>query len=385
MPVRRAVAAAGNLAALALAALAWAAPALAQEASDEVVKTGTLAGDQYLAGRTVRLSARVNGDVLAAGGRVSVSGDVQGDVMAVGGHVEIAGIVADDVRVAGGQVDLSGTVGDEVVAAGGEVTIHRESTVHGRAMLAGRRVVVAGSVGRDLQAGGEFVEIDGEVGGSAGVAAGEVVIGPRARIAGDLTVRSRTPPRIAEGARIGGQLRRIPVSDGGLGGRVGSALRAVAFQLGILLLAGAWLAFLPRFSLTVARVERTEPAVSVSFGVAVLFGLPVLAVVLALTFVGLPLALAAVSAWGLAALLGYASTALCLGDWLRERVGRGGDRFGPRLAGVAAALAVLRLLEAIPWLGVAVGAGALAFGAGALARAAQLAHVQARGVPPAQP
>jgi len=102
--------------------------------------------------------------------------------------------------------------------------------------------------------------------------------------------------------------------------------------------------------------------------------------------VGIPLALAAVATWGLAMLAGYASTAVCLGDGLRRRMGQGDDRLGPRLLGTAVALAALRALEAVPWLGVAVAAGALVLGAGAVGRAVQLAWARARaarGLPPA--
>jgi cytoskeletal protein CcmA (bactofilin family) len=362
----------------ALAILGLASPAWPQQAGDRVEPTGVLEGDQYLAGRVVTVRARVRGDVFAAGAAVRVEGEVEGDVAAAAGEVEVAGPVADDVRVVGGQVHLRGRVGDEVVAAGGEVVLHRESWVGGRARLAGRRVVVEGSIGRGVDAAGEQVEIDGEVAGDVAVAAERVVVGPRARIGGSLSVTSPEPPRIAEGARIAGPVSFSPARGGGAGGRAGALLRAVALQVGLFLLAWAWLVLAPGLARQSARVERGELALSLGFGVAVLFGLPVVAAGLALTFVGLPLAAAALASWVLVALAGWVTTATCLGDWLRERAGRGGDRLGSRLVGVAVALGLLRLLAAVPILGWAVVAGALAFGAGGAARAAQRAHARAR-------
>ena len=363
----------------AMAALGLAAPARSQQAANVVETAGEVLGDQYLAGRLVKVGGRVRGDVFAAGSGVSVAGDVEGDVAAVAGRVEVGGRVADDVRVAGAQVHLRARVGDEVVAAGGEVVLHRESQVAGRALLAGRHVVVDGSVGRGVEAAGERVEVEGEVAGDVAVAAEHVSLGPRARIGGSLTVRSAEPPRIAEGARIAGPVTIVGARAGGTGGWFGSLLRAVAIQVGLFLLAWAWLVLAPGLARGAVQAARREAALAVGFGVAVLFGLPVLALALAVTFVGLPLAAGAAALWVLVALTGWVSSAVCLGDWLRERAARGADRLGPRLLGVAAALALLRLLAAVPVAGWAVVAGALTLGAGGVARAAQLAHARARG------
>ena len=362
----------------AMAALGLAAPARSQQAADVVATAGDVPGDQYLAGRLVKVGGRVRGDVFAAGSGVSLAGDVEGDVAAVAGRVEVGGRVADDVRVAGAQVHLRARVGDEVVAAGGEVVLHRESQVAGRALLAGRHVVVDGSVGRGVEAAGERVEVEGEVAGDVAVAAEHVSLGPRARIGGSLTVRSAEPPRIAEGARIAGPVTIVGARAGGAGW-FGSLLRAVAIQVGLFLLAWAWLVLAPGLARGAVRAAGREAALAIGFGVAVLFGLPVVALALAVTFVGLPLAAGAAALWVLVALTGWVSSAVCLGDWLRERAARGGDRLGPRLLGVAAALALLRLLAAVPVAGWAVVAGALTLGAGGVARAAQLAHARARG------
>jgi cytoskeletal protein CcmA (bactofilin family) len=383
MPAEVAVANRWMVVAVALA-LAPAAPG--EEPAGAGRSPRTPEGDQYLAAPEVRVTGAVDGDLIAAGATVTVTGEVRGDLVAAAGRVEVAGRVSDDVRVAGGQVHVRGEVGDEVLAAGGEVVLHRGSAVGGKATLAGRNVVAAGSVRKDLRVGAERVELDGEVGGTAGIVAERVVVGPRARIAGDLVVRSREAPLIDPGAQVGGRVVRLPPRDGGLGGLLGTVLRAVAFQLGLLVLAWAWLVLVPGVSREAVRVERQEPGVSLGFGVGVLFGLPAAALALTITFVGIPLALAALATWGLAMLAGYASTAVCLGDWLRQRMGQGDDRLGPRLLGTAVALAALRALEAVPWLGVAVAAGALVLGAGAVGRAVQLAWARARaarGLPPA--
>jgi hypothetical protein len=79
--------------------------------------------------------------------------------------------------------------------------------------------------------------------------------------------------------------------------------------------------------------------------------------------------------------LGYATTGLCLGAWIRARVrgvGAAPARLGERLAFALLALVVLRAAAALPWVGPLVVAGALLAGTGAVARAVQEAHARSR-------
>lgn len=370
------------LTALAAAAATWIpAGVAAQEAGELVLKQGApLAGDQYLAGGSVDVLARVRGDLLAAGGQVGVGADVDGDVLAVGGLVYVAATVRDDLRAAGGRVIVVGEVGDELTAVGGDVLLRRTGQVRGRALLAGGRVRLLGDVAKGLHAAAEVVEIDGAVGGDAVVWARQVVLGPSARIAGDLRVTSENPPRIAPGAVVAGAVaREAPRPEGGRAA-VGRLLRGAALQLGLLLAAWAWLALAPVAAREAGRVGREEPALAMGMGVAVLFGLPVAALGLAVTVVGIPVAVAAVAAWVLVALAGYCAAAVRLGDALRRWIGRERDPLllGHRLASTLAALLLLRALQAVPVLGVAVTLAALVSGAGSVARAVQLLRLRAR-------
>ena len=88
------------------------------------------------------------------------------------------------------------------------------------------------------------------------------------------------------------------------------------------------------------------------------------------------------SAWVLLVLAGYSSTAIFLGAWLRARTRRTLDVPGmrSRLLWTLAALLLLRAASALPWVGWVVTVGAVLAGAGAVARAAQLARARREGV-----
>jgi hypothetical protein len=159
-----------------------------------------------------------------------------------------------------------------------------------------------------------------------------------------------------------------------------ASARAALLQVGLLLVVLAWLVLAPTLARDAQVLEWRRPGLAEGMGVAAVVGLPFAAVLLALTVVGLPLAVAIASTWTLLVLAGWASTALCLGDGLRARTRRGATTplLGERLLFAYAALLLLRAGAAIPWAGWAVTLGALLAGAGAVARAAQLAHERRR-------
>jgi cytoskeletal protein CcmA (bactofilin family) len=360
--------------------LLGAAGAGAQELRELLVKKGLQKEDQYLAGSTVDVHGKVEGDLTMAGLQAGLDGVVTGDVNAAGLLVHVGGVVGDDVRALGGKVVVEGWVVDALLAAGGEVTLTKGTRVGGKAMLAGRRIVLRGDVEGNLDAVGAHVELDGDVGGTARIVSDEVVIGPRARLRGDLVILGENPPRIAEGAVVAGKVTVEGAGPVAWGARFAGAARAALMQIGMLLLAWAWMALAPSLAREAAAVEWRSPGRAEAVGIAAVFGLPVVAVLLAVTVVGIPVAIGAASAWVLLVLAGYSTTAICLGGWLRTRT-RGapkGRGFRGRLLWTLAALLVLRAGTALPWIGWVVTLGAVLAGSGAVARAARAAHVRAR-------
>lgn len=93
-------------------------------------------------------------DVVAAGGQVTVNGNVDGTLIVFGGNVVVAGNVSDSVKAFGGNVELRGDVGG------------------------------------DLQAYGGSLFFDGVVAGDADLGAGDIRMGPEAKITGDLVYDS---------------------------------------------------------------------------------------------------------------------------------------------------------------------------------------------------
>jgi cytoskeletal protein CcmA (bactofilin family) len=284
-------------------------------------------------------------------------------VLAAGGSLAIEGSLGEDLYAAGGEVRFDGTVAGNVRVAGGSVVFGRSARIEGNTSLAGGRVTMQGALAGYLHAAGGRVLIDGPVQGNVEVAAGELEVGPQARIDGALRYRTRAPLRMDPAAQVRGGVERVQVE--GYDERAARFAVGAAFGvwlLGLMVLAAllAWL--LPGYTARIALAARQRFGWSLLIGFLALVAVPPAIVILLATVVGIPLALLGVLLYFALLLVGYVGAGIALGNALVARWQSGWRR------ALAAALGVLvvSLLALVPWLGALMVFVALISGMGAI-------------------
>jgi hypothetical protein len=336
----------------------------------------TFGSDYFGVGGVLNLTDAVAGDAFLAGGHVDTASEVKGDLMAAGGEVSIGGGIGDDLYVAGGEVQVDAIVAGNARVAGGEIALGPATVVSGSSTLSGGRVRYEGSTGGHLQVSGGSVLIDGSVDSDAEVHAEDLEIGPQTRIAGRLIVHGSHAPAIPAGAQVAGgvEFHEADVSRHFEEREVARDVRTVAHGVGSLLwiigvfVAGTLftLAF-PGYSARAADWIGREPLRSLGLGFVLLTCLPVLAVLLVITIVGIPLAVILVMLYVLLLFLGWVTAALFV-----ARKGLALVRSdqpvttGWRLLALLLAVLVLWGLGQVPLLGGWVTFAALLLGIGAL-------------------
>jgi hypothetical protein len=204
---------------------------------------------------------------------------------------------------------------------------------------------------------------------------GLVTIRSGAEVGGDLV--SRQTPVVEEGATVRGETRANPGElfrqplpfFGWIAAWL--AVSVSVLVLGLLIL---WLA--PRGADAVADVWRTATGPSVGWGLILLIGLPLLAVVLLITLVGIPFGVGLLLALLLIYSVGYTLGALIVGGWIVKPP-------RSRMAAFLVGFVILRLLALIPFVAGLVGAAAAVIGLGALAVAVWRARRPAMVAAPA--
>jgi cytoskeletal protein CcmA (bactofilin family) len=362
--VRRALLVGGAVLAVALPSVAMASEV--RSGSNAVVAPGeTLDDDLFATGQTVTISGRVTGDVFAAAGTIVVTGTVDGDLIGAAQQVVVDGTVNGDVRAAGAVVTVNGQVGRSVSGLAQHVNVSSTGRVNGSVQAAAETVSAFGSVGRGMTVGGGTVQLGGPVGADVTTWAERFTIAPSTRIGGDLSYYTEQPIQVPAGT-VSGQVQYHPIEReernqtpflnglfdfGGLIWLIGSGI-----------LGAVVIVFAPRASARAVELGRQQPLPTFGFGLLALCGLPILAVLIGVTLVGIPLALALTALYCLGIMLAWPALGLAIGTETARRVRR--DQVFPVLGALVVGLILLHLLTHVPVLGGLIGFLGLTFGLG---------------------
>jgi len=359
---------AASIAVLGLAFVAG--PAWTQSAGEFVSQQGPADENVYLAGENVRVDTDATDDIVVAGADVTVQGRVAEDVLAAGGEVLIDAAIGDDLRVAGGDVIVRGSVAGDVNAAGGKLSLARGLTIGKRLMAAGGEVDIDAEVGGNAMIGGAEVRLGGTFRGDVDVAGEDIVVLPGAHIVGDFTYRSLREADIDPDARIDGDITfiRSDATDSIFGGAfAGVGAGTFVFLVGLIVLGAIHLLLFPNVARAVTRDMRDRPGRALAIGAAVFIGMPVLALLLAISFIGFPVTIFIAGVFLAGLFAAYLSAALMIGQLLARAVRRSAEfDFWPRVAALAVGLLVLSVAGLIPFLGPLITIAALMLGLGAL-------------------
>ena len=313
-----------------------------------VPKDETVTGDLYAAGRTVTIDGTVNGDVFAAGGTVTITGTVNGSVQVAGGQIDVSGTVARAVRAAGGNITVSGTVNGDFVVAGGMVTLANEGKVQGETWATGNMIEVGGSTG------------------SATVHATQLHLAQHAHIQGDLTYDDQTDFKADQGAVITGQTIKHALPTQPAVRRFITATHIVAAVLWVIVLL-VFIYVFPNKSANLVTTWRTKFWANLGWGIGAIILTPLVALLLAVTGVGIPLAAILMLAYIVVLFLGYVVGMLAvgmflLGWWRKDK------NLIPDWPGAVAGVAVFIVLPLIPIIGWLILVATVIAGLGALLR-----------------
>jgi cytoskeletal protein CcmA (bactofilin family) len=245
-------------------------------------------------------------DQIVFSGTVTVpQGERVGEVVVFSGRVEVHGVVTGDVVVLEGPVTVTGQVDGSVIAADGVI-----------------RLAESARVGGDVLAGEP------------------VLIRPGAKVAGDTREETRFSLE-APLAVLGELLGPIAVS-----------ISVLILGLGLVLLA-------PRGADAVADALGAAPLASLGWGILVVLSIPVTALALVVSVLGVPLGLGLFLSLGLWWLVGLTWAAWCAG---RALVHAPRGRVQAFLAGwaILAAVGLVPILNAAAWvLAPVLGVGAM--------------------------
>jgi hypothetical protein len=375
--------------ALVLGAIALATPAAAVETlaskgeNGSIEVSGAKSDVVFAAAHSVHVAATSNDDMFVVGHDIRLDQGSADHAFAAGQNVTVSGDNARAFLTAGNDLNFdTGSAASDVLAFGQNITFNPTFKIGGSAVVFGQDVHLQAPVGRDLIAGGETVTIDSAVTGNVRVEGHHVVIGPNAKIGGDLTYSADsidispkatiTGKKVAQPRHEHGNWDKGHHATGPLGGMNHrlhhDLLGALAFVIMALVLTAAFPMLMARAGAMFGR----NALLAAGVGLLVLIAGPIVCFIVMFTIVGLPLAFTMLFLICAALMLGFTGAAAGVASF-GMRMGKGGDapKLGGQLLWTLLGAIVLCALGAVPFIGGWVWLLACILGTGAIATQAR--------------
>lgn len=309
--------------------------------------SGVGAAQSGVGGTTTVESGETVSGIDGAYGTIIIEGTVTGDVSGVAGNIVIreGGVVEGDLSAAAGNIRIAGTVRGDVSTGAGSVLLTETGLTEG-----------------NFDAGAGDVRIDGTIRGDAQIGAERIRLGEGAAIDGSLTYDGSLQ---GNQDAVAGEITR----DRSLSGNIVTdfqplatgifAINAFIFNL---LLGAVLLGLFPAFSERVVDQMESDTIKTGLVGLGVVVVVPVTLVLVAITVIGIPLAIGGLLAFLMLAWIGLVYGRFAVGVWLLSLAD-----VENRWAGLVVGLLLGAILGLVPIVGDALNIAIFLLGLGALA------------------
>lgn len=294
--------------------------ALATYSGADVVVTEEVHDDLFASGGSITINAPVDSAIIA-GGTISINAPVKGDLIAAGGTINLNSDVGGKIVLAGGTIHVNGRVGTNAVIAGGEIFVSPETIVERDAVLSGGTITYEGCVNGSLTVKANSFENRG----TASVS--------------DITLEK---------------------PDGMMQGLF--HVISILFTVGMLVLGVVIILVAPaRFAAVTGEVKNSPLLKTVVGFIGILTGIIIL-VIIALTIVGLPIALICGALFFIALVLSTLFVSAAFGDYILKLVKKDQKPLHSFIIGFI----ILNLIFRIPLAGAIILIISISLGFGAI-------------------
>ncbi|MCY3555134.1 MAG: zf-HC2 domain-containing protein [Gemmatimonadetes bacterium] len=341
---------------------------------DISVDAGEIVDDTFVAfGRTVRIDGEVTGDLITFAQSIEINGTVLGDIYSFGRTIEVDGRAGGGFAGFGQVIRIGDSIGQSVYGFAQSLRSSRDATIAGDLFAFGEDVNVGGSVGRNATVFASTLTISGDVKRDVTFRGQVATVQSSAVIGGNLDVGLPDVEdlEVDSAAAISGETI-VDVPEPGREEEEKDGILSVwtiawtvlwlvtAFLSGLLLL---WaLPALRRVPLD----NLTGILTSAGLGFVLATATPILAVVLAVTLIGLPAGLVVGAVWALSLYVSKIVVAHFLGNALLRPKQEGvRSLLLPLLAG----LVLVLIAVSLPYVGWVINLLLVIIGLGAMGQA----------------
>jgi cytoskeletal protein CcmA (bactofilin family) len=276
---------------------AFALPSVSSSQSEADAVADTAETDMiFTAGEEVIVTQSTSDDIFAAGSMVEARGASGDHLFLAGGDITVSGADVRDVIAAGGEIRLNAaSVSDDLIVGGGDIVVGEGFEIGGTAVIAGGKVRFEAPVGQDLRIGASEIFVNSLVPGDARLSGDQIVLGPNARIGGDLFYRGGNLT-VDQAAVIEGNRTELPSAENYAAEDFAKGMGQffLYFSLSMIIsyfvIVAVLVAAVPALMRSTSNMLRTNHWQALGIGVLYALIVPVFGLILLWTGLGIPLA-----------------------------------------------------------------------------------------------
>ncbi|MEI6378248.1 MAG: polymer-forming cytoskeletal protein [Candidatus Falkowbacteria bacterium] len=306
--------------------------ATAKPLTSQVLDAGKeIQGNYFAAANNISIEGHVTGDLFCAGSTVEVKGEVDGDVVCAAQTLIISGVVHGSIRSVGSAVSVENRVGRNLMVVASDLIIGPKADIGMDAMFWAGRVNHMGLVNGSMRGRAYQIFLSGKVAQNVffifedvytASAYKPLIMQERASIGGNLTYRSAFDASIASRPSISGNVTKEASNNFGFLAlsiaRMWIWCRIVAIFSAVII--GLFLMKLWRKrTMEVADLMVAKPFISIGWGALVTVLIPVLAIFLAMTIIGLPISIILMCLWLTSIMIAKPVAAIMVGYMMMGR------------------------------------------------------------------
>jgi cytoskeletal protein CcmA (bactofilin family) len=292
-----------------------------------------------------------------------------GDLIIAGRSIAVSGVVEDDVRAAGAELRFHSSVGEDLIVAGYQIELASGAVIGQDLVAGGNTLDISGDIDGNLDLDANEAVISGTVGGNVqAIVEEQLTLGPDARIGGELNYTSTNEVSMQPGAKVDGVItQRLPTLEifgnefpiTGAIVFVGKLIEQAKWFIGTLLVGLALIWLYPTALSQVIQTFTGSPFKSLGIGILILplmplvFLIMMIAILSSVGFSAFPVVAIPATVYAALLLLAKPIVAILIGDCFARHLKK---RENPSAVGALAfGAAILAALGMIPYVDSIVG------------------------------
>ncbi|HTV60900.1 MAG TPA: zf-HC2 domain-containing protein [Verrucomicrobiae bacterium] len=319
--------------------------------------------DLIVAADRTEIDGDVDGDLIVWSRNLTVNGHVKGDILSFAQSLQVNGPVDGNIRVFAQSFTLESSVGHNLMAWCQDLELGPKATVGGTITAGGDDLDLNGTIAGDGLLLGNTIDIGGTMGHDVTVRAANLTVSSDAVVKGRFKFTGRNEPSVSPSAKLASPLE-VKIEKR----RYRPNYAAPQYYLHELLFWGARFVFglvilllAPGFFFDIeASLKRYGPAMG--FGVLFLCMVPIAAILVCVTVVGLGVGIASMLLYAVAVYSGR----VFVGAWLGEKLLGASQGAGPAIGRLALGLALIQAGTMLPFLGILISVLATIWGLGGI-------------------